>query len=60
MSDLTSEGFSEFFPDQSNDSFDIMNEAVVPFSDALKAAMEVSISGALPKCIEWNSLVDGE
>jgi Immunity protein Imm1 len=57
---LTPEGFSEFFPDQSNDSFDIMNEAVVPFSDALKAAQEFSISGTLPKCMEWDSLADGE
>ena len=52
--------FSEFFPEQSNDSFDIMNEAVIPFSDALKVAQEFASSPTMPKCIGWNSLVEGE
>jgi Immunity protein Imm1 len=34
--------------------------AVVPFSDALKAAQEFSVSTAMPKCIDWESLVAGE
>jgi hypothetical protein len=33
-----------------------MNEAGVPFSDALKAAQEFAISKSMPKCIQWNEL----
>jgi Immunity protein Imm1 len=47
---LSSGGEEEWMP----------NTAVVPFSDALKAAQESAISAALPKCIQWNSLVEGE
>jgi hypothetical protein len=43
-----------------NEKVWILNSAVVPFSDALKAAQEFSISRTLPKCIQWNSLVEGE
>jgi hypothetical protein len=57
---LKAEEFTKFFPEQSNEPFDVMNEAVVPFSDALKVAHEFSISATMPKCIRWNSLVDGE
>jgi hypothetical protein len=38
----------------------ILNGAVVPFSDALKAAQEFAISSTMPKCIRWDSLVEGE
>jgi hypothetical protein len=37
-----------------------MNEAVVPFSEALRVAQEFAISSARPKCIPWDSLVEGE
>jgi len=37
-----------------------MNEAVVPFRDALKAAQEFAISATKPRSIRWESLVDGE
>jgi hypothetical protein len=37
-----------------------MNEAVVSFWDALKAAQEFAISGTMPKSIRWDSLVYGE
>jgi len=43
-----------------NEKVWILNGAVVPFSDALKAAQEFSVSRTLPKCIRWNSLVHGE
>jgi hypothetical protein len=34
----------------------ILNSAVVPFSDALKAAKEFSITAAMPKSIQWFEL----
>jgi hypothetical protein len=34
----------------------ILNGAVVPFSDALKAAKEFSITTAMPKSIQWFEL----
>jgi hypothetical protein len=34
----------------------IDNDAVIPFSDALKAAQEFSISTTMPKCIQWFEL----
>jgi hypothetical protein len=57
---LRSGEFTEFFPSESKESLDIMNEAIVPVSDALKAAQEFAASKTLPKCIQWNSLVEGE
>ncbi len=53
-------GLTTFFPDRTNETLQIMNEAVVPFSDALKAAQEFAVSKTLPKCIQWESLVQGE
>jgi hypothetical protein len=38
----------------------VLNSTLVPFSDALKAAQEFAVSGAAPRCIQWNSLVAGE
>jgi hypothetical protein len=32
----------------------IMNEAVVRFPDALKAAQEFAVSTAMPRCIRWS------
>ena len=34
----------------------VLNGAVIPFSDALKAAQEFSISATMPKCIHWFEL----
>jgi hypothetical protein len=34
----------------------VRNDAVVPFSDALKVAQEFSISTTMPKCIQWFEL----
>lgn len=49
-----------FFPDTATEPTWIMNETVVPFSDALKAAQEFAVSHTMPKCIRWNSLVKAE
>jgi hypothetical protein len=32
------------------------NEALIPFSEALKAAQEFAISNTMPKCIAWFKL----
>jgi hypothetical protein len=53
-------GHTIFFPDHTNETLQIMNEAVVPFSDALKAAQEFAMPKTMPKCIRWTSLVEGE
>ena len=42
------------FPDDTNQPLGIVNEAVVRFSDALKAAQEFAISAAMPNCIQWS------
>jgi hypothetical protein len=34
----------------------VRNDAVVPFSDALKVAQEFAVSTTLPKCIQWFEL----
>jgi hypothetical protein len=44
-----------FFP-SSKEPLPIMNEAVVRFSDALRAAQEFAISPELPKCVQWSEL----
>ena len=36
---------------------EIMNDEIVLFSDALKAAQEFAVSNAMPKCLRWDSLV---
>jgi hypothetical protein len=38
----------------------VRNDALVPFSDALKVAQEFATSTEMPKCIQWNSLIAGE
>jgi hypothetical protein len=53
---LSPSGYTAFFPDDTNETLQIMNEAVVPFSEALKAAQEFAISKTLPKCIRWFEL----
>jgi Immunity protein Imm1 len=47
---------TDFFLSSSNEPLGIMNDAVVRFSDALKAAQEFAISPELPKCIQWSEL----
>ena len=34
----------------------ILNSALIPFSDALKAAQEFAVSKTMPKCIQWSEL----
>ena len=34
----------------------VRNDAVVPFSDALKVAQEFAVSATMPKCIQWFEL----
>jgi hypothetical protein len=57
---LNPEGDTIFFHDNTEETCPIMNDAVVPFSDALKAAQEFAVSNARPKCLQWDSLVEGE
>jgi hypothetical protein len=38
----------------------VLNDEIVPFSQALRAAHEFASSTAMPKCIRWRSLVLGE
>jgi hypothetical protein len=38
----------------------VLNDEIVPFSQALKAAEEFAVSNAMPKCVRWRSLVLGE
>jgi hypothetical protein len=57
LSHLPRGGITNFFHDPGSEPFDILNEAVVPFSEALKVAQEFAVSKDLPKCISWNSLL---
>ena len=57
---LVPEGDTAFFHDNTEEPVQIMNVSVVPFSDALKAVQEFAVSNAMPKCIQWDSLVEGE
>jgi hypothetical protein len=49
-------GITNFFPDDGDEPFDIVNEAIVRFEDALKVAQEFAISPALPKSMRWSEL----
>jgi hypothetical protein len=53
---LKPKGDTVFFMNSSNEPVEIMNSAVVRFSDALKAAQEFAISATMPKCIQWFDL----
>ncbi len=53
---LISGGDTSFFPDDTDETFEIVNEAVVRFADALKIAQEFAISPELPKSIQWSEL----
>lgn len=45
-----------FFMNSSDEPVEIMNDAVVVLSDALKVAQEFAISATMPKCIQWFEL----
>jgi len=57
LSHLSRGGITNFFHVPGDEPFDILNGAVVPFSEALKVAQEFAVSKDLPKCIPWNSLL---
>ena len=56
LSHLSRGGITHFFHVPGEEPFDILNEAVVPFSEALKVAQEFAVSKEMPKCIPWNCL----
>jgi hypothetical protein len=60
LSNLSRGGITNFFDGPGDEPFDILNEAVVPFAEALKVAQEFAVSKEMPKCIPWNSLILGE
>jgi hypothetical protein len=49
-------GFSKFFLNSPNELQEIMNDQVVPFSAAVKAAKEFLACGELSKSIDWLEL----
>lgn len=53
---LSPEEDTEFFHDNTQETIQIMNDSMVSFSDALKAAQEFAISKSMPKCIQWDEL----
>ncbi len=53
---LSPGGVTTFYPDDSNETFEIFNDSIVRFADALKVAQEFAISPALPKSIQWYEL----
>jgi hypothetical protein len=56
LPDLRPNGDTVVFMNSSDEPVEIMNGAVVPFSDALKVAQEFAISATMPKCIQWFEL----
>jgi hypothetical protein len=57
---LDHEGHTIFSHGHAEEKCQIMNDEIVLFSDALKAAQEFAVSNAMPKCLRWDSLVAGE
>ena len=53
---LRRNGNTVLFMNSSDEPVEIMNEAVVLFSDALKVAQEFAVSATMPKCIQWFEL----
>jgi hypothetical protein len=53
---LSPEGDTVFFDNNTNEACPIMNDSVVPFSEALKAAQEFAISKTMPTCMQWFEL----
>ena len=49
-------GVTSFFPDDTHETFEILNDSVVRFEDALKVAQEFAVSPTLPKSIQWLEL----
>jgi hypothetical protein len=54
---LPPDGITHFFQHPTDEPFDIMNNAVVRASEALKVAQEFAVSKGMPKCIPWRSLI---
>ena len=49
-------GVTSFFPDDTDETFEILNDSVVRFEDALKVAQEFAVFPTLPKSIQWLEL----
>ena len=47
---------SIFYLDSEKQELPMLNDSIVPFSDALKAALEFFVSAALPVSMEWFEL----
>jgi len=56
LPNLSRGGKTNFFMHSSDEPNAIRNDAVVPFSSALKTAQEFAVSKNMPKCIPWRSL----
>jgi Immunity protein Imm1 len=56
LPDLGPDGDTVFVMNSSDEPVEIMNDAVVVLSDALKVAQEFAISATMPKCIQWYEL----
>lgn len=50
------EGFSVFYTNTPEEEIEVMNEAVVSTSLALKAAEEFFQTGKMPQCVQWFEL----
>jgi hypothetical protein len=53
---LSPGGDTSFYPSDSNETLEILNDAVVRFEDALRVAQEFAVSPTLPKSIQWLEL----
>jgi hypothetical protein len=51
---LTSGEETVFYMNSPTEPLGIVNEAVVRFPDALKAAQEFAVSAVMPRCIRWS------
>jgi hypothetical protein len=49
-------GVTSFFPGDTDETLEILNDSVVRFEEALKAAQEFAVSPTLPKSIQWLEL----
>ena len=53
VSGLKPGGMSIFYLDNPNQEQPVLNDSIVPFSDALKAAKDFLVSTDLPSSIKW-------
>jgi hypothetical protein len=56
LDDLESGETTTFFLNSPTAPEDVVNDTILPFSDALRAAQEFATSSSLPKSIEWDEL----